>query len=480
MIRIESGFCLALLLALAAGCGLSEPVLLSEDPAFLTIRDAIERPRDWSVVLAPVEVGPGKEGGDEWVDLPLDPRDVGNNVEEALASSGAFRDVHRGGSADLTLNLKILCARARCLGGNGNRIPWFLVWCFLSSIPSAWIADEDYQGEMEVEARLVSNEDGRTVWSGTSAVRIEAALDHFQRGISIWDFVFPGPVLAGESASSLSDTLLPHLCRKLELDLARRLSAEVPPPAIDAVVCIGCDAEKASFAIADAEAFAKAMRGRRGRRRIEILKGPGATVPGIRSLLEGFSRSNAVRIRDLVVYFAGCGTLLPADDGGAETGVVFAGGETVAVSELLRLVRGVGASSAAVLLDAGFAGEKGRTVPGEAKEAAAMPEPGDRIALMCACGPGETAVESEEFGGGLFTRHLLQRLDKNSDRDGDGAVWCEEIFEELAFAVTREARFLGGTSRPRLRGNAVLHRPAKRPPEENDGSEKPRETEDPK
>lgn len=226
---MRNALSLALLLALLGGCGLSEPLLLTEEPALQEVRLAPKTGADWTVEVD-VEVFPQEDRFEDQVTLQVDSAVVRDGVVAALNHAGVFRESLPAGAGrgELTLALEVRSAWAEYIGSNENRLPWALVWICLSSIPAAWIADEEYRGELGVQAALLDGESGETLWTGSLDVSFQGALDHFQRGICFWDFLAPGPVLAPIDAQALGRTLLPHLQRQLEIALATRLASETP------------------------------------------------------------------------------------------------------------------------------------------------------------------------------------------------------------------------------------------------------------
>jgi hypothetical protein len=481
-----------------AGCGLSDPALLSEEQELRDIRSSRPGPLGWNVEVWPVVLAPAVEEKEGLWPLSVETGAFRDGVVAALKEARVFREVAAGSSheAELSLRLKVNAAQARYLGGNGYRIPWFLVWCILSSVPACFIADEEYEGEMEVEASLTEKATGAALWADRIPVKFAGALDHFQRGISFWDLFLPGPFLTGADADCLAKVLVPHLSRRVDLELARRMAAGVPERKVDFLVAVGAGRLRGAaaaedpdpspaFCVSDAKAFASSFKKREGRTEAVLLLGNAATAEACRETLSGLAKKRDVSIRDLVLYFSASGLLLEGPQGRAEPALVFAPGKggapggahprCLTVSELLRLAQAVPAESRLVVLDAGFRGTAGRVsrtagAPAPSSRAAqAFPSGKDVPALLSACGPEETALESPDLEAGLFTSLLLARLGPASDADGDGRVLAGEILEELSWNVLRESRFLGGTSTPFASGEAVLFRCKPRPKAANAG-----------
>jgi uncharacterized caspase-like protein len=161
----------------------------------------------------------------------------------------------------------------------------------------------------------------------------------------------------------------------------------------------------------------------------------------------------------LVLYFSGHAD---ADD-------LHVGPDKLAISELVRLVRGSAADFRLVVLDACRSGALTRTKGGTVREPFAVPDdslPGDGLAFLTASSESEDAQESDALGGSFFTHALVSGLLGAADRDGDGAVVLDEAYR-YAYAVTLRgtSRTLAGTQHPTFRydlrgqGELVLTRP---------------------
>jgi hypothetical protein len=442
-------------------------VLISEEPAIREIKEKSLAAKAWRLHVEPAEVGPGKEDEAEYMKLEVDGDEVSEGVSAALREADVFREVLTGepDGADLSLHLEVLSARARFAGSNGNRVPWFLVWSLLSSVAASFIADEEYEGELEAEVSLLESGKEQPLWHDVVKVSFAGSLDHWQRGISIWDLMAPGPFLADANPGKLSSCLVPHLLRKLELELARRFSAEVPPPTMDVLISVGGVPEmegiekKKIMAAEDASKFQRAFEARTGKFETRLLVKSGATATGFRKALEAQSARRDVETRDFILYIAGVGTLVKSGENELEAAVVFADGTTIPVAEIAALVGKVRASSRCVVLDAGFSGKGGRcldNVLANGKTVLPFPKGKETPAILAACGPDGTTHDSPELKGGVFTHFIVEIM--KPEKRGDGQVTCVEAFRGLAWKVLRESRFLGGTSQPLLSGDGVLFR----------------------
>jgi serine/threonine protein kinase len=164
-----------------------------------------------------------------------------------------------------------------------------------------------------------------------------------------------------------------------------------------------------------------------------------------------------------VVYFAGHGTvqrvgqrdegfLMPFD---ADPDDLVTRG--VAMTDVARWIEGIDAKAVVVCFDCCHAGkvvtrqgsERTSTHRDMRIRPALYPELAGRGRfLIASCDEGQTSVEAEPWGHGLFTYHLLRGLRGEGDRDGDGRVGVAELFEYVAEAVEHDARSYGTEQRP--------------------------------
>jgi serine/threonine protein kinase len=129
----------------------------------------------------------------------------------------------------------------------------------------------------------------------------------------------------------------------------------------------------------------------------------------------------------------------------------------VAMSDVARWVEGIEAGAVVVCLDCCHAGN---VVTHRAAHPSHRPRDlrlrpallqglsGRGRFLIASCDEGQTSVEAEPWGHGLFTYHLLRGLRGEGDRDGDGRVGVAELFEYVAGAVEEDARAYGSEQRP--------------------------------
>jgi hypothetical protein len=72
--------------------------------------------------------------------------------------------------------------------------------------------------------------------------------------------------------------------------------------------------------------------------------------------------------------------------------------------------------------------------------------------IITAAGPNELALELPDLGHGVFTYYLLKGMEGEADRDKDGIVTVNELYEYLEAKVSEQARKAGGRQRPIMKG----------------------------
>ena len=78
---------------------------------------------------------------------------------------------------------------------------------------------------------------------------------------------------------------------------------------------------------------------------------------------------------------------------------------------------------------------------------------GEGRVIMTACEKNEVSLESVEKGHGVFTYYLVRGLRGEADRDQDGRVTVDELYDYVYHHVGREARSMGGRMRPLRKGS---------------------------
>ena len=228
----------------------------------------------------------------------------------------------------------------------------------------------------------------------------------------------------------------------------------VPEPRLPLVCAVvvgvedykGGNVGRAAFALRDARAVADAIRSLKSHKNssVTLIEGAKATLPALKKAFE------TVKPCDIFVFFF-------AGNGGTS----FAKGaphclllydttvpdmkNALLLSDLLKLCRSVRAKQRIVLIDAGFnmSGE-GRTIAvAEAKpKLHALPTLKDKdLVVIVACDGTQTAYSSalSRVRHGFFTYFLLKALAGKADKNKDGKLTEDEIFEFLKSRVKEES-----------------------------------------
>jgi hypothetical protein len=512
-------------LAFAAGCGIGRAVEIDSIAELDTIRER-GAARGWVLASCRVAVEPGEELGDSEWPLAVDQGEAERDLAEILARTGIFARVDCSGtSADaegvelaagkegvvsapdgllhpVHLTISVVGARGRFAGWNFWVVPNLAFWLIVSPLAAGAVGDEEYAAELKIRASLAEAGTEDPLWAGEFSASMEAPLDHFQRGFSLWDLFPPGPLFAPPDPGKVSSVLVPHLLRKLGVDLAQRLALDLRRPDTDLMVCV--DAVRAAPAggprpgeagpgpegkpaarrpsSSDAEALAAAFLARPCRKEI-IRLSPDAGEEALVSVLESVARRKHTQVRDFLLFYAGPGTLVPvAGKPGEkkwEAAILFPGPgrRPLPVSELLRLVQSVPAESPMVVLDTGFSGAGGRAVappagaPAATEEIVPLPATKPPVCFLAACRPDEAGFESGSDRRGALSLVLNLLLSPKGDRNKDGKITATEVIGRISWSLNRRVRTAGGRPlHPQLSGDGVLWRgaaPLPRKPEKN-------------
>lgn len=211
--------------------------------------------------------------------------------------------------------------------------------------------------------------------------------------------------------------------------------AEAPPTAeVRVGVVVGANQgargrQRLRFAEADAERFAATLSqlGAFAEADVRLLRQPRradvfAAVRELEARIAAARRSGARRAL-LLLYWSG-----HAGESGLELDR-----EVIAFSEVRKLLDGSGADVRLAFVDACTSGSltsaKGATARTSGFEltVSASPSP-DGTAIIASAAPGETALESAELRGSLFSHHLIAALHGAADQDGDGRVTLVEAY----------------------------------------------------
>jgi hypothetical protein len=512
-VAVRGAFLGLFLSLLCTGCGVGNPLLITDEPEYVTFQKTVKA-KAWHLEGCEVQIEIGKDPGtDEWP-VPVDAAMLREGVQNALAGSGIFASAAEGAenpSYPLHLSLKVVQAKGKFEGSNSNLLTGILVW-MMCPLAASVVADEDYSISMKVEVTLHEPGGAEPLWRASIEEEVTEALDHFQRKLSIWDLVIPGPLVASHGPENIAEALGPHVYRKIELKLVKGIAEALGPPQVDLLVlCSGVSEGKRKskgegegegdlksqtsnlkpgvrYCTKDVEAIASLFKKRPGKCQIlRIEAGTGAEKA--RSILKDIALRTDMRIRDFLLFYSGPGTLLVEEDK-AEAAllcyeITVEGASkprfsTLLVTDLLKLVKQIPAASHTVVLDTGFYGRGGRALPllkgvtVDPEKIQSFPSGKGMPCLLCACSPNETGGEYAKQKHGVLTHFLLPLLAKKTDANKDGAVSAVEVLEELSWGLSRQLRLLGSKAQhAHLSGDGVVWRYDRPAPKKEEKPKKP-------
>jgi len=282
---------LALAAGLAAATALAACASPKAPPLEEVLRAAprAERPLPYRVAIAPLEMRPEAarrplDPGETWSPVPVDLPALRAELEAVVRASGAFADVRfleglkdrerrvdlpegdltgaaagagaaegdggpkpggpaflvpppvplsevldaaYGERADLVLSFKVRRHAVRYIGRNGRFVPNVIVFC-LFGWPAWFVADEQYAGELEIEAELFAVGSEKRVWTGTVAAGAPDTvmdLGTFDRGWMLTGTLSVPGWLSIENYAKAGEAVLPLARNRASEALARELAA---------------------------------------------------------------------------------------------------------------------------------------------------------------------------------------------------------------------------------------------------------------
>jgi uncharacterized caspase-like protein len=323
-----------------------------------------------------------------------------------------------------------------------------LLWGILSPIASAFVADEFFLVEGKVIAQLLDTGSGEPVWSRSIALQERYDLNDWQRGPTVWDFFFVAPFYHTWTPAKVDAVVLPHVVRKVQVELAKGILTDLQPPECSIAVVVGLNscglpgAPELKYAENDAQSIA-ALLSKSGFEDVTVLKGAEATASAVESALRESAGKSDVNIEKVVVFFSGLGTTVTGGPSLLLHGTDAEESE-LSLSRVFELLREIPARDRAVIVDAGFSGSEGkafRIVEGASGTQDSVPEQvagSHEVAFLLAGAVEGTAYESDELAHGVFTHYLLQRgLSRRADLNNDGIVTVRESLKSSAWLTTR-------------------------------------------
>ncbi|HVG21524.1 MAG TPA: caspase family protein [Blastocatellia bacterium] len=205
------------------------------------------------------------------------------------------------------------------------------------------------------------------------------------------------------------------------------------------------------FADRDAAMFAEAIKkGGVRPENVRLLTGPSATVASIKSAIGNWAARSAGESDTVLIFFSGHGVyerefreayLLGYDSDPED---LYA--SALSVSDINQaLGRRVNSRQVLILADAVRRDFFDPDKDG-ASTAAAFTQAFSQLATaragasaIIASGPGEFSREGQRWGGhGVFTKHLIDALAGGADRDGNGLIAADELFDFISARVSED------------------------------------------
>ncbi|NUP09699.1 MAG: caspase family protein [Polyangiaceae bacterium] len=196
----------------------------------------------------------------------------------------------------------------------------------------------------------------------------------------------------------------------------------------------------------------------------DVLKDLGGFPAANITLLQGESADEArkaiaianERIRQIVATPDEQAVLVLYYSGHADATNLHLGTSTLEVRELEQLARGSAANVRLVVVDACRSGALTRVKGGKKAPPVAVRTDtglaGQGAIFMTASAAGEDAQESDALQGSFFTHYLVSGLRGAADKDGDGQITIDELYEHAEESTVRAtSTSLAGTQHPTFR-----------------------------
>lgn len=214
-----------------------------------------------------------------------------------------------------------------------------------------------------------------------------------------------------------------------------------------------------SCARADAVALGSLFQDNSGGGSIDILVDADATRENIARALNSLKRADEDDF--IVITFSGHGTadhrLVPVD-----TDVNDLVGTCISLDELAVLLDEIPSRQLVVVLDCCFSGGFGGArvfaptavrAPTEDRHSVAQLVRGDGRVVLTASSASEPALETQQFGHGLFSYHLIEALQGVGEYAGKDLIPLLALLEYLTVSVLDSASLLGEVQTPTIYGS---------------------------
>jgi len=230
------------------------------------------------------------------------------------------------------------------------------------------------------------------------------------------------------------------------------------------------------YPVADADAMYQTLIGAGGFKKENVLlltdRSPRKpTLRNIKWALGTFLARSAHKDDTVVIFFAGHGApevdsrglerdglakyLVPSD---ADPDDLFA--TALPMDDLQTIFARIESERLVAFLDACYSGAAGgRTFMTKKSRVISVDETfldrltrGKGRAIVTASRTSEVSIELDDLKHGLFTYYLVEGLKGAADRNGDGVVTLQELYEYVEQQVSRRSRIVGGNQHPVMKG----------------------------
>lgn len=432
-----------LAIGLLCGCGVGKPILMSEEPALTLLKQSYPFPLAYQVGI---ETHVSEKEGSKGM---IDANELGRGVAEVLRGSVFNQVTVNDPESRYKLKLNLTDFELKYAGRSTVFVPSILLWAALTSVGSMFIGDECYTADGLVQV-ILEDSNGQVLWLASFQVGARCNLDDFQRGWTGWDLYIPGALMAHPNTENASKHVLPHFYRDVQLKMIEAVRGKpLPLPTTDCAIVIGVEKfpegtnASAQYAAEDAQAVGQLLKERGG----SYLEGTFNILAGevdgtqILNMLRNLGKRGDLKFRRVVFYYAGCGQVVT--DSQATKHKLLTSTGPLDLKELLEKLSSLRGASCAVILDCGFSGKTGRCVPFEGTAPPRYPESvmkSDKVAVLFACAPGQSAYENSDTGHGVFTSIALATLEQLPPAQ---EVTLKMLGSQTGFEVSRQARERG-------------------------------------